>query len=149
MEEENTDQKSTEKIIKDPNDNMPDVFMIDFKRFIFSVMFVLSLIVLCGIALEVLFPDKSYLSENYVIGDVVELSDVPEPIMIVGYCQEHSVTGEVYDYVGVSYPDGYLGSDYNYLFNDEDITHKYGKYSRKDLYERKTEIQSWSVTNDE
>lgn len=85
--------------------------------------------------------------KDYTIGDVIELTDANEPIMIIGYCQEHSVTGEVYDYVGVSYPDGYLGSDYNYLFNEEDVIQKYKDYDKRVLIDRKDEIQGWATAD--
>ena len=41
--------------------------------------------------------------------------------MIVGRMQLQGEEEKLWDYLGVLYPEGYLGNDYTFLFNNEDI----------------------------
>ena len=41
--------------------------------------------------------------------------------MIIGILQRLSNSDEVYDYVGIPYPEGFLGEDYQFVFNHSDI----------------------------
>lgn len=56
------------------------------------------------------------------IGSVVMLKDAEKPLMIYGIKQLDTDNPEVeYDYIGVLYPEGNIGSDFQYLFNHDDI----------------------------
>ena len=59
------------------------------------------------------------------IGTVVSLNRGSKKMMIFGIVQtmENNAEGKdgQYDYVGVPYPEGNMGQDFQYLFNHEDI----------------------------
>lgn len=56
------------------------------------------------------------------IGSVVLLKDGEKRLMIFGVMQtEMEQDGKDYDYIGVLYPEGYIGEQFQYLFNHEDI----------------------------
>ncbi len=56
------------------------------------------------------------------IGSVVMLKNAEKPVMIFGIKQMDTDNAEKeYDYIGVLYPEGNIGSDFQYLFNHEDI----------------------------
>lgn len=56
------------------------------------------------------------------IGSVVMLKNANKAIMIFGIKQmDSNDTSVEYDYIGVLYPEGNIGSDFQYLFNHEDI----------------------------
>lgn len=56
------------------------------------------------------------------IGSVVLLKEGRKRIMIFGIKQAGEKTPEVeYDYVGVMYPEGNMGLEYQFLFNRQDI----------------------------
>ncbi len=62
------------------------------------------------------------ISDLLPVGSVVLLRDGEKKLMITGIMQ----TGggrkvRNYDYLGVLYPEGHIGKDYQYLFNHEDI----------------------------
>lgn len=60
---------------------------------------------------------KSYLP----IGSIVLLKNGKKKIMIYGRRQRR-ITDEIeYDYIACLYPEGNIGEDYMYLFNNEDI----------------------------
>ena len=56
------------------------------------------------------------------IGSVVLLKEGTKKLMIIGI---KPVTAEkpdeIYDYIGVVYPEGFLSNEYNFLFNHDDI----------------------------
>lgn len=56
------------------------------------------------------------------IGSVVLLKEGTKKLMIIGI---KPVTAEkpdeIYDYIGVLYPEGFLSNEYNFLFNHDDI----------------------------
>ena len=58
------------------------------------------------------------------IGTVVLLKDSTKRVMITGIAQ-YSIRDDgskkLYDYAGVVFPEGYLSSDSNYLFNRDQI----------------------------
>ena len=55
-------------------------------------------------------------------GSIVRLKDGEKRLMIVGIMQrDDGGRGKDYDYLGVLYPEGHLGEEYQYLFNHEDI----------------------------
>lgn len=60
------------------------------------------------------------------IGTVVSLKDGVKKLMIFGIIQSvQEDEGKEYDYVGVPYPEGNMGQDYQFLFNHEDVESVY------------------------
>jgi hypothetical protein len=55
-------------------------------------------------------------------GSVVLLDEAEKRLMIYGILQNNPEDGKQYDYIGCLYPEGFIGSEHNYLFNHEDIT---------------------------
>ena len=56
------------------------------------------------------------------IGTVVLLKDSQKRLMVIGICQKEVGQKEVIcDYAGCLYPEGYLGGDKVYLFNNDQI----------------------------
>ena len=56
------------------------------------------------------------------IGSVVRLHDGEKRLMIIGIMQsDASGNGKEYDYLGILYPEGHIGDQFQYLFNHEDI----------------------------
>ena len=56
------------------------------------------------------------------IGSVVMLKDAERPLMIYGIKQLDSNNPDTeYDYIGVLYPEGNVGANFQYLFNHNDI----------------------------
>jgi len=51
------------------------------------------------------------------IGTVLKLQKVEKPIMIYGRNQRQQKTNNIYDYIGVPYPEGNLTEDFNVFFN--------------------------------
>ena len=56
------------------------------------------------------------------IGSIVRLHDGEKRLMIIGITQsDASGNGKEYDYLGILYPEGHIGDQFQYLFNQEDI----------------------------
>ena len=55
------------------------------------------------------------------IGSVMRLKDAQKNIMIFGIRQTNQQTGQEYDYIGVLYPEGNMGEEVRFLFDDSDI----------------------------
>lgn len=56
------------------------------------------------------------------IGSIVRLHDGEKRLMIIGIMQsDASDNGKEYDYLGILYPEGHIGDQFQYLFNQEDI----------------------------
>lgn len=56
------------------------------------------------------------------IGTVVLLKNASKPLMIYGIKQMGTEEGaKEYDYIGVLYPEGNIGVEFQYLFDHEDI----------------------------
>lgn len=56
------------------------------------------------------------------IGSVVLLKNAKKKLMIYGIKQLDTNNPEIeFDYIGVFYPEGNMGPDYQFLFNHEDI----------------------------
>ena len=56
------------------------------------------------------------------IGTIVLLKDGEKRLMINGIMQsEAGGDGKEYDYLGILYPEGHIGDQFQYLFNHEDI----------------------------
>ncbi len=65
--------------------------------------------------------------EKYLpIGTVVLLSGGEKRVMITGFCAiPGDDTKKVYDYIGCLYPEGFISSSQNLLFNHEQIEKLY------------------------
>jgi hypothetical protein len=61
------------------------------------------------------------------IGTVVLLKESTKRIMIIGVCQKQANIEEniIWDYAACVYPEGYLGIDQTYLFNEDQIERVY------------------------
>lgn len=57
------------------------------------------------------------------LGSIVVLSGGYKKLMIIGRMQLQGAEEKLWDYMGVLYPEGYLGDNYTFLFNNEDIDH--------------------------
>lgn len=55
------------------------------------------------------------------IGSVVLLKEGTKKVMIFGIRQTDADSGQEYDYAGVLYPEGNLGNETWFLFDDENI----------------------------
>lgn len=57
------------------------------------------------------------------IGSVVLLKDSTKRVMIIGILQKQVVEegDKIWDYSGCFYPEGYMGPDKTFLFNDNQI----------------------------
>lgn len=56
------------------------------------------------------------------IGSIVLLKDGKKKLMVNGIMQtEADGSGKEYDYLGILYPEGHIGEQFQYLFNHEDI----------------------------
>ncbi|MDO5411618.1 MAG: DUF4176 domain-containing protein [Lachnospiraceae bacterium] len=56
------------------------------------------------------------------VGSVVVLKDGEKRLMIIGIMQTNAGgDGKEYDYLGIFYPEGYIGEEFQYMFNHEDI----------------------------
>lgn len=64
----------------------------------------------------------SKIRELLPAGSVVLLKGGYKKTMIIGMLQVNTEQpGDVYDYIGVPYPEGYMGADNVYVFQHEDI----------------------------
>lgn len=61
--------------------------------------------------------DKKYLP----VGSVVKLKDGIKAIMITGFCAISGEDGRMYDYCACLYPEGIIASEFNFLFNHDQI----------------------------
>lgn len=60
------------------------------------------------------------------IGSIVLLKNANKRIMILGYCQyKADEMKHIYDYIGCTYPEGFLSADKMVLFDHEQIQHIY------------------------
>ena len=55
------------------------------------------------------------------VGTVVLLEGGNKRLMIYGIMQNNPADNKQYDYVGCLYPEGFVGAEHNYLFNNENI----------------------------
>ena len=61
-------------------------------------------------------------NELLPIGSIVLLKDGEKRLMINGIMQsDASGSGANYDYLGILYPEGHIGDEFQYLLNHEDI----------------------------
>ena len=61
------------------------------------------------------------IKELLPIGSVIWLKEANRPLMIFGIKQSNLETNEEYDYIGVLYPEGNMGTDSQFLFQHKDI----------------------------
>lgn len=61
------------------------------------------------------------MSEFLPIGSIILLKNTSKNLMIYGRKMLHEESGEIFDYIGCPYPEGYLADEFSYLFNKEDI----------------------------
>lgn len=62
------------------------------------------------------------IKELLPIGTVVSLKNGTKKLMVFGVIQSiQEQSDKEYDYIGVPYPEGNMGQDYQYLFNHADI----------------------------
>ena len=54
-------------------------------------------------------------------GSVVTIQGTTKKMMIIGILQMQKDTGKMYDYLAVPYPEGFVSSTRNLLFNHESI----------------------------
>ena len=63
------------------------------------------------------------IAELLPIGTIVLLKEGEKRLMINGIKQTNANgDGKEYDYLGILYPEGHIGDDFQYLFNHEDIS---------------------------
>ena len=55
------------------------------------------------------------------LGSIVVMKDGTKKLMIYGVKQTDTKDNKEYDYIGVMYPEGNMGSEYSFLFNHTDI----------------------------
>ena len=60
--------------------------------------------------------------ELLALGSIVVLHGGYKKLMIIGRMQLQGKEEKLWDYLGVLYPEGYLGDNYKFLFNNEDIS---------------------------
>ena len=77
------------------------------------------------------------------VGSIVLLKDATKKLMIIGILQVNSEENKTFDYLGVPYPEGFLGEDTNFLFNHEDINDII--FTRYDNPERETFIKAIDI----
>lgn len=65
------------------------------------------------------------IQELLPIGSVVLLHGGKKRLMVYGVKQTDAATGAIYDYIGVLYPEGNLGTEGHYFFNAQDIERVY------------------------
>lgn len=74
------------------------------------------------------------------IGSIVLLKEGKKKLMVFGIRQTDAKSGREYDYSGVLYPEGNLGNETWFLFDDENIAEVYFRgyedEERKDFLER-------------
>ena len=61
------------------------------------------------------------ISEMLPIGSVVQLKNGTKKLMVCGIKQTSLEDDKEYDYIGVMYPEGFIGGEYQFLFNHEDV----------------------------
>ena len=62
------------------------------------------------------------IKELLPIGSIVLLKNGEKRLMIIGIKQSNmDEGGKEYDYLGILYPEGHIGEEFQYLFNHEDI----------------------------
>ncbi len=70
------------------------------------------------------------------IGSVVRLKGGERKLMIAGVCQKQlNEDGTLWDYVGVIYPQGYMGAERMYMFNNDqiEVVHALGYQDQEQL----------------
>ena len=55
------------------------------------------------------------------VGSVITLKGATKRLLIIGITVERQENGEIYDYIAVPYPEGYIDGDTMFLFFHKDI----------------------------
>lgn len=55
------------------------------------------------------------------IGSVVTINGAEKKLMVIGITVENAEDGKTYDYIGVPFPEGYINSEFMFLFLHKDI----------------------------
>lgn len=57
------------------------------------------------------------------VGTVIKLKEAEKRVVIIGIMQQANINDkvELFDYVGVPYPEGFFGTESTILFQEEDI----------------------------
>ena len=77
------------------------------------------------------------------IGTVVLLKDSTKKVMIIGVCQKEVSTDSLWDYAGCVYPEGYMGPDQTFLFNNDQIDKVFSiGYQDEEQFEFKVKADS-------
>lgn len=93
------------------------------------------------------------IKELLPIGSIVLLKDAKKRLMISGIRQTGKEQPEKeYDYMGVLYPEGHIGDEYNFLFNQEDIEQIFFRgfqdIERQDFLERLSDYYEKSANQE-
>ena len=59
------------------------------------------------------------------IGTVVLLKESTKRVMIIGFCHRQLSDDTIWDYAGCYYPEGYMGAEKTFLFNNDQIEKVY------------------------
>ena len=59
--------------------------------------------------------------ELLALGSIVVLNGGYKKLMIIGRMQLQGKEEKLWDYLGVLYPEGYLGDNYKFLFNNRSV----------------------------
>lgn len=62
------------------------------------------------------------IKEYLPIGSIVQVNDGLKKLMVTGIKQTDTADNIEYDYVGIMYPEGYLGDQFQFVFNHDEIT---------------------------
>lgn len=93
------------------------------------------------------------LKELLPIGSVVLLKEGTKKLMVFGIRQTDAKSGREYDYSGVLYPEGNLGNETWFLFDDENIAEVcfrgYEDEERTDFLERLSDFYASEKTKEE
>lgn len=76
------------------------------------------------------------------LGTVVLLKEASKKLMIIGYKPILPNTETEYDYIGVLYPEGFIGNNSSFLFNHNDINDTIFKGYTNPEYEEFIEMVS-------
>ncbi len=77
------------------------------------------------------------------IGTVVLLKDSTKKVMIIGVCQKEVSKDSLWDYAGCVYPEGYMGPDQTFLFNNDQIDKVFSiGYQDEEQFEFKVKADS-------
>lgn len=69
-----------------------------------------------------MYAGKTTIEQLLPIGSVVHLKDTSKDLMVVGVCQRDALQPDLeYDYLGVLFPQGFVGTGSQFFFNADAI----------------------------